>query len=108
MHTVVYRWRVLPGREDAFTEGWTRHTAAIARRYGAHGSRLFRDDVGLFVAVAEWPDEATWRRAADLSFEHDDPEASQLVRNSVDGRSERLMNLTLVADGLTRNGGAPT
>ena len=63
MFVAVYWWRVHPGKEAQFREAWRRGTVLITRIYGSYGSRLHQDNDGRFVGYAEWPDEATWRKA---------------------------------------------
>lgn len=104
MFAVVYRWTCKPGAEDQFREGWRRGTEAIRRTYGGLGSRLHRAADGSFVAYAEWPDEATWRRAWDGGFPHDDPEASALFRAAIaETTSAPLFLLTVEDDLLSRS-----
>ncbi len=74
MFVAVYWWRVKPGKEAQFRAAWRRGTEHIRRRYGSLGSRLHQDLDGRFVGVAEWPDEATWRRAFEAKMVYDDPE----------------------------------
>ncbi|MCG3169546.1 MAG: hypothetical protein CALGDGBN_01066 [Pseudomonadales bacterium] len=73
MFVAVYCWRVKPGREEQFREAWRTGTRAIVRIYGGLGSRLHRERDGRFVAIAEWPDEATWQRAIEARMAYDDP-----------------------------------
>jgi hypothetical protein len=91
---VVYRWRLHPGREEQFVDGWERVTAAIRAGCGSHGSRLHRADDGTWVAYARWPDAATREACA-----HGDAEGERLMAESV---AERFPELTmqLVSDRL--------
>ncbi len=73
MFVAVYWWRVHPGKEEQFRQAWRRGTDLIRQLYGSYGSRLHRDADGRFVGYAEWPDEATWRRAFDQKMVYDDP-----------------------------------
>jgi quinol monooxygenase YgiN len=74
MFVAVYWWRVHPGKEEQFRAAWRRGTELITAKYGSLGSRLHRDKDGRFIGVAEWPDEASWRRAFDAKMVYDDPE----------------------------------
>lgn len=74
MYVAVYWWRVKPGKEEQFRDAWRRGTQHIVRIYGGLGSRLHREDDGRFVAMAEWPDYETWKRAFDAKMVYDDPE----------------------------------
>jgi hypothetical protein len=60
MFAVIYRWKLVPGREALFEEGWRAGTEAIAKEFGGWGSRLHRGEDGIAVAYAQWPDRATW------------------------------------------------
>ncbi len=103
MFVAIYRWRAHLGREAQFREGWRRGTEAIRRTYGGLGSRLHLTDDGEFVAYAEWPDEASWRRAFDAGFVHDDPESTVLFREAIaEAPGAPIYRLTLVDDLLTR------
>jgi heme-degrading monooxygenase HmoA len=59
MFTAIYRWRLKPGKEDQFIEGWTRVTTAIYAGCGSYGSRLHKCADGTWLAYAQWPDAAT-------------------------------------------------
>lgn len=69
---VLYRWRLVPGREDRCAEAWATVTCALVAR-GSLGSRLHRGDDGLWYASAQWPD-AEARRAAFAQPSADDDE----------------------------------
>lgn len=51
---VLYRWRIRPGAEDGFIEGWSRITDLLRSR-GSLGSRLHRGSDGLWYGYAQWP-----------------------------------------------------
>jgi len=52
--TVLYRWRLLPGRADAFTEAWSRGTRLIHRWCGSYGARLHLSGDEAW-SYARWP-----------------------------------------------------
>jgi len=58
----LYRWRLRPGAETAFTAAWSEATRALLDA-GSFGSRLHRGDDGLWYGYAQWPD-AERREAA--------------------------------------------
>ena len=87
MFAVVYRWRLRPGSEEQFQDGWERVTRAIRSGCGSYGSRLHRADDGTWVAYARWPDAATRERCT-----FDEPEGERLMAESV---AERFPELTL-------------
>ncbi|WP_369130113.1 antibiotic biosynthesis monooxygenase [Modestobacter roseus] len=92
MFAVVYRWRLRPGSEERFRDGWERVTRAISAGCGSHGSRLHRADDGTWVAYARWPDAATRERCT-----FDEPEGERLMAESVVERFPEL-TLELVSD----------
>lgn len=78
MFTAIYRWRLRPGMEEQFIDGWQRVTAAILAACGSYGSRLHKCSDGTWLAYARWPDEAT-RDAC----EHNEDEGRRLMREAV-------------------------
>ena len=62
MFVAIYWWRLKPGKEDQFREGWRRGTKAIMAKHGGLGSRLHRAADGRMIAYAQWPDEQSWSR----------------------------------------------
>jgi hypothetical protein len=105
MYVAVYAWRVKPGMEAQFREGWRRSTLAITRTYGSFGSRLHQAADGRFIGYAEWPDEATWRAAYDTGMPHDDPESRVILAEAIDTSMEPgqlLASMEVIDDLLTR------
>ena len=84
MFVVMYRWRLKPGQEAAFREGWERITRLAHARCGSLGSALLTGDDGVWCAVARWPS----REAREVCFAQSlDDAASELMRDAV---AERL------------------
>ena len=92
MFAVVYRWRLHPGSEEGFVDGWERVTRAIAEQCGSFGSRLHRADDGTWVAYARWPDAVTRERCVV-----DEPEGARLMAEAVAERFPELA-MELVSD----------
>ena len=78
MFVAVYRWRLNPGMEDQFVDGWERVTRAIRRSCGSYGSRLHQCSDGTWLAYARWPDAATRDGCG-----HEESEGSRLMREAV-------------------------
>lgn len=78
MFAVLYRWRLKPGMEDQFVDGWERVTRAIRRSCRSYGSRLHQCSDGTWLAYARWPD-AVAREAC----EQQEPEGQRLMRDAV-------------------------
>ena len=106
MFAAVYWWRIHPGKEEQFREGWRRGTERITQIYGSLGSRLHRDRDGRFVGYAEWPDEATWRAAFEAKMVYDDPEARRMFLDAIaeaPPRGEPSFAMTVTDDLLLRS-----
>ena len=81
MFAVIYRWRVIPGREEQFIAGWYRCSSLIRKRFGSYGSRLHRADDGLFVSYGRWPNaESREPYRAQLDF---DPPSFDMMRGAI-------------------------
>jgi len=60
---VIYRWALVPEKEQQFVSAWQSMTDEIRTHAGGLGSRLHKADDGTWVAYAQWPDRGTWERA---------------------------------------------
>lgn len=92
---VIYRWRLHPGKEEAFVEAWAAVTRAIREQCGGLGSRLHKTDDGVWLAYAQWPSRAMWDEAALT-----DPDLQAARQQMKDAIAESLPDLPLepVAD----------
>ena len=100
MFAVLYRWRIKPELEAAFEKSWHDGTLAIRRDCGGWGSRLHRAEDGAYIAYAIWPDEETWRKAADARMPYDDPETRELYTAAMEGGSLEVLERLHVLDDL--------
>ncbi len=99
MFAVIYRWRVIPGLEAQFEEGWAAGTTRIAAEFGGWGSRLHRAPDGAYIAYAQWPDEAAWKKAMESRMAHSDDEARRKYRDAIEpGSFETLYAMAVVND----------
>jgi heme-degrading monooxygenase HmoA len=99
MFAVIYRWRVIPGLEPQFEEGWRAGTEAIAAEFGGWGSRLHKGEDGVYMAYAQWPDEATWRKAMETRMHHSDDEARRKYREAIEpGSFETVFAMPVAHD----------
>lgn len=99
MFAVIYRWKLIPGREAQFEEGWRAGTAAIAGEFGGWGSRLHRGEDGIVFAYAQWPDRATWERAMATRMHHSDEVARVKYRDAFEpGSFETMIAGDVTAD----------
>ncbi|WP_224360287.1 hypothetical protein [Hyalangium versicolor] len=90
MFVAVYRWKLKPGMEEQFRQGWSRTTMLAREQCGSLGSALFRAQDGSWVAIARWPE----RDARTRCFERGplDPEAARSMDEAV---LERFATLEL-------------
>lgn len=99
MFAVIYRWRVVPGLEAQFEAGWRRGTERIAAEFGGWGSRLHAAGEGVYIAYAQWPDEASWKKAMETRMDHSDDEARRMYREAiVEGSFETLASGPVISD----------
>lgn len=68
----LYRWRLVPGREEEFRAAWVEATRQIHARCASFGARLHRAKDGEFSSYAHWPSED----ARTVCFE--DPQLSAM------------------------------
>ncbi|MGE3143366.1 MAG: antibiotic biosynthesis monooxygenase [Hyphomonadaceae bacterium] len=91
MFAVVYRWRIKPGLEAKFEEGWAKGTMAIRRDLGGWGSRLHRTADGRYFAYAQWPDEASFMKNRAERMPYSDPEARKLYTEALEDSEAELL-----------------
>lgn len=92
---VVYRWKIRPGHEAEFQQGWATITRRLREERGALGSRLHRSEDGTWVAYAQWPDKATWEASQQQGWA--DEEAGRLMTRAI-AEGDPPILLTPVAD----------
>jgi len=71
--TVLYRWRLLPGRAAAFTEAWSRGTRLIHRWCGSYGARLHLGPDDTAWSYARWPSAESRKRCFSRPEVTEDP-----------------------------------
>lgn len=99
MFCVVYRFHVKSGKEAQFREGWRLVTRKLREENNSLGSRLHKDENGVFIAYAQWPDRNTWDSAENHSDEAE--RGRSMMRDSyADGwqSAEVLHQLEMVDD----------
>lgn len=64
-YTVIYSFKILDGKENAFVHNWTELTRLIYEYEGSYGSRLHKADSHLFIGYAQWPDKETYDRSGN-------------------------------------------
>ncbi len=86
---VIYRWKLTPGLEQGFVDGWQSVSRILEERFGALGARLHRAEDSTWVAYAQWPDRVSWENARLES-----PEglaAMRAMQNAVERRYEAIL-----------------
>jgi quinol monooxygenase YgiN len=86
---VLYRFRVDPARTDDFIHAWSVLTEKIAEQFGGLGSRLHRQEDGVWAAYAQWPSRAAWEEASGRPSP--DSEASATMREVIVERLEPVL-----------------
>lgn len=103
MFTLIYRWRVHPGREQHFVDAWVRMTEIIRVREGSLGSRLHLTQDGLYVAYAQWPSQEAWEASDEV-----EPTAEAIrLRRTIEECAVRLkpdVRMAVVSDRLVPAG----
>lgn len=85
----LYRWKMKPGCEERFREGWRRITREALEKHGSLGSRLHRGADQEWFAYAVWPDIAARDRFAAVGA--GDGEAVEMMRESVEHRYDAVV-----------------
>lgn len=78
---VLYRWRLHPGKEQAFVDAWSRVTARLRAERGSLGSRLHRGSDEWWYGYAQWPSADARERA--FAAGPVDADASRLMREAI-------------------------
>ncbi len=79
--SILYRWRLAPGKEEQFQQAWERITRALLAERNSLGSRLHLAADGTWVAYAQWPDQDRWQQSMDAGSL--DPEASAQMADAI-------------------------
>lgn len=87
--SVLYRWRLHPGREAAFIAAWTRVSEDLKAK-GSLGSRLHRGPDGVWYSYAQWPSAEARERA--FALPSGAPDAAEIMRQAI---AERLPEIVL-------------
>ncbi|WP_299308434.1 hypothetical protein [uncultured Croceicoccus sp.] len=97
MLATFFEWRIRPGRETQFRDGWDAMTRLLLKK-NSHGSALFTNEAGHFCAFARWPDRAA-RDAAFAALAGTEIAAGpyDAMRDAIEREVQR-MDLDLVSD----------
>ena len=63
MFAVIYQFNIKETMEPTFINAWQQLTELIYQYEGSLGSRLHKQDEGVFIAYAQWPDKETWKNS---------------------------------------------
>lgn len=81
MYMVINRWKLLPGKEHLFEQGWTEIIHRNIKYYGARGSRLHRGDDNTWISYSIWESREHWLSARHL--DDADQEARQKMLEAI-------------------------
>ncbi|BDW93729.1 antibiotic biosynthesis monooxygenase [Muricauda ruestringensis] len=71
MYAVIYRFKVIQGKEVAFENLWRAVTKAFMAHAEGLGSRLHKTEAGVYIAYAQWPSKNHWKSAKEKLPESD-------------------------------------
>ena len=91
MFIVLFEFVVKEGFEKQFLAAWPKTTQGIYLFKSSLGSRLHRDKNGAFIAYAQWPDEQTYRNAANIKMNAEYEQQRQLMRDSLNLESTKIL-----------------
>jgi heme-degrading monooxygenase HmoA len=95
---VLYRWRLKPGRDEAFREAWAEGTRLIHETCGSYGATLHQDEDGLYWSYALWPSEDA-RKACFSAHDWFAQDCFITMQDCIDERFEEI-RLTVTNAGL--------
>ena len=98
MFCVIYKFKVIAGKEDQFIESWGKVTNAFKKHCDALGSRSHKSENGEYIAYAQWPSKESWDKA---ELPHDIINSDYAKMKSCSLSTEVLFELTPVSDLLT-------
>lgn len=100
MFTVIYSFRVKPGRENQFRTAWGQLTDMIYEYAGSLGSRLYHQTDTHYIACAQWPDKTSWENAGK-KLPDSSRKVRQLMKDACDA-IETLHELDMIDDRLRK------
>ncbi|WP_013320747.1 antibiotic biosynthesis monooxygenase [Gloeothece verrucosa] len=80
-------WKLKPGKEEQFRQGWRLLSEAIYKTYQTLGSRLHQNEDGTGVAYAQWKERQSWEQAREQGLMIDEI-GYQLIRDSIEPDNE--------------------
>jgi hypothetical protein len=66
MLCLIYEFKVKPGSEQVFREGWHAITALLCKSHGSLGARLHQTTDGRWISYAQWPNRELWLKGDEL------------------------------------------
>ncbi len=65
MFAVIYQFKVKENMRSEFINAWKQLTQLIYEYEGSLGSRLHKQNDGVYLAYAQWPDKDTWKNSGN-------------------------------------------
>lgn len=65
MFAVVYQFKVIENMEAQFIAAWKQLTQLIYEYEGSLGSRLHKQNNGIYLAYAQWPNKSAWKNSGN-------------------------------------------
>ncbi|OKY25031.1 antibiotic biosynthesis monooxygenase [Thalassotalea sp. PP2-459] len=100
---VIFEFVVKEGYEEQFISAWSQTTQGIYLFKGSLGSRLHRNKDGALIAYAQWPDEQTYRKAANIEMSAEYEQHRKVMLDSLNlERTRTLFEMEVEFDYLQR------
>lgn len=94
---ILLEFEVKKGFEDKFLKAWDETTEIIYRNFGSLGSRLHREEEGLYVAYAQWPSIEVYE--SEQHWSDEDLSVREAMRAAlVGGKPRSIRRLSIVSD----------
>ncbi len=88
MLAVVYRSRLIQGKEDCYQTCWRHISSYLAKHRGALGSCLHKDAEGYWVIYSRWPDretkECSWPSEGEKKLPEEVLKWAELMKSCVE------------------------
>lgn len=100
MFAVIYKFEIIPSKEDSFIDAWKALTELIYKHEGSLGSRLHKSDNNIYLAYAQWPSKILWENSGNKMPAEADEVRRQMKESCV--KIETVHTMEMVED-LLRN-----
>lgn len=93
MFAVIYSFEVVPGKEKQFIAAWEEMTELIKEYEGGLGSSLHKEDVGKYIAYAQWPNQEQWEKSGNNLPQADEEVRARMRESCVEIKTIHTMEV---------------